>query len=78
MSQVKISPRAHVITEEHIGEDAYFKITQGSTSKGIAPCYADKYRRVGIQAKDIEELREFMWDENCMEMFYAKVLKVFG
>ena len=71
VSFVKISPRAHIITEEHIGEDAStLKITQGSTSKGIAPCYADKYRRVGIQAKDIEELREFMWDEKL----YGNVL----
>ena len=30
---------------------------------GIAPCYSDKYRRVGIQASEIDELKEFIWDE---------------
>lgn len=64
ISLVKISPRAHIITDEHINEDIITTAkTQGSTAKGIAPCYSDKYRRVGIQASHVEELREFIWDE---------------
>ena len=64
ISLIKISPRAHIITDEHVNEDsATLRKTQGSTSRGIAPCYGDKYKRVGILASQIEELREFMWDE---------------
>jgi len=64
ISLIKISPKAHIVTEQHINEDkeTLFK-TQGSTAMGIAPCYSDKYRRVGIQASEIDELKEFIWDE---------------
>ena len=32
--------------------------SQGTTAKGIAPCYKDKYARKGILAKNIEELKK--------------------
>ena len=59
-----ISPRAHVVTEEHITEDKekLFK-TQGTTAKGIAPCYKDKYARKGLLAKNISEFKDYLWDE---------------
>ena len=59
-----ISPRAHVVTEEHITEDKekLFK-TQGTTAKGIAPCYKDKYARKGLLVKDIAEFKDYLWDE---------------
>tara|TARA_B100001287_G_scaffold276862_1_gene290273 strand:- start:3543 stop:4583 length:1041 start_codon:yes stop_codon:yes gene_type:complete len=63
VSLIKVSPRAHIVTQEHIQEDIdTLKISQGSTSKGIAPCYSDKYRRIGTLASQIEELRDFMWN----------------
>lgn len=64
ISLIKISPRAHVITDKHI-EDDINKLNkeQGTTKRGIAPCYSDKYKRVGLQVKDILELKEYLWDE---------------
>jgi adenylosuccinate synthase len=64
VSLIKISPKAHIVTNEHIAEDiAKIAIVQGTTSKGIAPCYGDKYRRVGTRVSEVDELREFLWDE---------------
>ena len=61
---IYISPKAHVITEEHINEDmSLLHNSQGTTGKGIAPCYKDKYARKGVLAKDIEELKPYLWDE---------------
>lgn len=64
ISLIKISPRAHIITDKHI-EDDINKLNkeQGTTKRGIAPCYSDKYKRVGLQVKDILELKEYLWDE---------------
>jgi adenylosuccinate synthase len=62
-SVVKISPKTHIVTEEHIDEDIKtLKKTQGSTAQGIGPCYSTKYARKGLQAKDVEELKDYMWD----------------
>jgi adenylosuccinate synthase len=60
---IKISPYANIVTEEHIEEDISKLVkSQGSTAKGIAPCYGAKYKRNGIQAKDIDILNPYMWD----------------
>jgi adenylosuccinate synthase len=64
-SLVKIHPNTHIITDSHIKYDLEFlKPKLGTTGVGIAPCYADKANRCGIQAKDPKnkELREFLWD----------------
>ena len=65
-SLIKISPKTHIITNEHVNEDikCYSK-TLGTTSKGIAPCYRDKYGRTGKRVCDhLQELKEYIWDEN--------------
>ena len=68
---IKISPKAHIVTPEHIEEDLEkLNKAQGTTARGIAPCYSDKYKRIGKQAKDIEILRSFMWNEKL----YGNVL----
>ena len=60
---IKISPYANIITDEHIEEDKQKLVkTQGSTARGIAPCYSDKYKRIGIQVKDVPELEPYLWD----------------
>ena len=65
ISLIKISPYANIVTEEHIEEDISKIVkSQGSTAKGIAPCYGAKYKRNGIQAKDIDILKPYMWDHN--------------
>jgi len=60
---IKISPKAHVVTDTHIEEDIKLYRKQGSTAKGIAPCYRDKYARFGTQVKDVEFFKSFLWDE---------------
>lgn len=60
---IKVSPKTHVITDKHIEEDKLHYGGQGTTSKGIAPCYRDKYARVGTLAKDVEFFKPFLWDE---------------
>lgn len=66
-SLVKISPKTHVIQDSHIEEDKEkYKNTQGSTSKGIAPSYRDKYARIGSRVGDYENkyfFLEYIWDE---------------
>lgn len=64
-SLVKIHPNTHIITEKHISYDLeYLKPKLGTTGVGIAPCYADKANRVGLQAKDVpnNRLKDFLWD----------------
>ncbi|MBN1413205.1 MAG: adenylosuccinate synthase [Spirochaetales bacterium] len=56
--QLKISERAQVVLPYHILFDKYeeerlAKNQFGSTKSGIAPFYADKYYKIGIQAADI-------------------------
>lgn len=61
---IKISPRAHIITDEHKHTDGeYHSKVQGSTKKGIAPCAGSKFERKGIRMMDIlteqQELKVF-------------------
>lgn len=69
-SLVKVSPRAHMVTQVHIDNDKK-KLAKklGTTSKGIAPCYADKMARSGWLAKDLLP-KELLWDEKL----YGKIL----
>ncbi len=62
-SLVKVSPRAHIVTDKHITTDKK-KLAKklGTTSKGIAPCYSDKMARTGQLAKDVLP-EELIWDE---------------
>lgn len=62
-SLIKISPKAHIISDAHIEEDKLKYGALGTTSKGIAPCYRDKYARTGIRASDVIELKDYIWDE---------------
>jgi adenylosuccinate synthase len=63
-SLVKISPKAHVVTESHIQKDinSYHK-SLGTTAKGIGPCYSEKTNRTGFRAESVKELEGFIWDE---------------
>lgn len=63
-SLVKVSPNAHIITDEHIQKDIKeLKPKLGTTGQGIAPCYADKMLRCGIQAKTVLP-KKYLWDGN--------------
>lgn len=62
-SLVKVSPRTHVITNEHVVYDVNnLSKTLGTTSQGIAPCYADKMLRKGTLARDRID-PQYLWDE---------------
>ena len=59
-SLIKISPKTHIITNEQVSEDikCYYK-TLGTTSKGMAPCYRDKYGRTGKRVSEqLQKLKE--------------------
>ena len=63
---IKVSPKCHVVSNDHIVEDKKKYVgTQGSTAKGIAPCYRDKYARVGSRVCDednIDFFKDYLWD----------------
>jgi adenylosuccinate synthase len=64
ISLIKVSPKAHIITEEHIDYDINFlRGALGTTGQGIAPAYADKMLRKGKQAKDFID-KKFLWNES--------------
>ena len=67
---IKISPNAHLITDSHIEEDKEKYKHQGTTSQGIAPCYRDKYGRIGKRVKDVKFFEKYIWDEEL----YGKIL----
>ena len=54
-----IHPYTHIITDEHIELDKK-ENKIGTTNKGNGPCYSDKYKRTGIRAENIKELKEFI------------------
>lgn len=59
---IKVSPKAHIITEKHIEYD--LNILQkklGTTGQGIAPAYADKALRIGSMAKDFLD-KKYIWN----------------
>ena len=63
VSLVKVSPKAHLVMDYHISEDLEKQHkTQGSTARGIAPTYRDKYARVGKRVEEDSFFDEFLWD----------------
>ena len=63
-SQLRISNRAHVIFPFHrmmekMSEDRPGRISIGTTSRGIGPCYEDKIGRRGIRMADLLDHARF-------------------
>ncbi len=61
---VKISDRAHLIMPYHIKLDELQEARLGgnkigTTKRGIGPCYADKYTRIGLRVCDLVNFEEF-------------------
>jgi adenylosuccinate synthase len=51
---VKVAPNCHIVQDSHIEFDKVNLAGRlGTTSRGIAPCYAEKAARVGVLAKDV-------------------------
>lgn len=62
-SLVKVSPKCHIVTDDHIDLDKKFLAEKlGTTARGIAPCYADKAARVGTLAVHVFS-SDRLWDE---------------
>jgi adenylosuccinate synthase len=63
-SLIKVSPKAHIITEKHIQYDLKFlKPRLGTTGQGIAPAYSDKMLRIGKLAGNYID-KKYLWDGN--------------
>ncbi len=69
MSNLKIAANAHIITEDHLNEDAKDN-SIGTTKSGNGPAYRDKYARRGVRAGDIGDLRPFLVDM-VEELYYS-------
>ena len=65
ISLVKVSPKAHIILNSHIDEDKEkYQNKLGTTARGIAPCYRDKYARIGKRVRDcLDKFEGHIWDE---------------
>ena len=73
-SLIKISPKAHIVTQSHIDYDLKFlKEKLGTTGQGIAPAYADKMLRIGKLAKDFID-KKYIWDGEL----YGKIFECTG
>jgi adenylosuccinate synthase len=69
--QLSISNRAHVIFPFHrmmekMSEDRPGKISIGTTSRGIGPCYEDKIARRGIRMADLLDRETFAAQYDCL------------
>jgi adenylosuccinate synthase len=65
-SLIKISPKTHIITEQHLTEETSSNHLKslGTTSSGIAPAYRDKYARIGKRVCDFSDIfKDYIWDE---------------
>ena len=54
-----IAENAHIITDEHLEEDAK-DTTIGTTKRGNGPAYREKYARNGFLAKDLPYLQPYL------------------
>ena len=74
-SLVKISPAAHIVTEQHIEFDKQNLAKKlGTTSKGIAPAYSAKYARTGQRFESVAE-KDPMWKPHLFDgRLYGNIL----
>jgi adenylosuccinate synthase len=63
VSLVKVSPRCHIVTDEHISFDKQRLAGKlGTTGRGIAPAYSAKAARTGVLAESVLD-KSVIWDE---------------
>ncbi len=65
---IKIANNTHIITDAHLIEDGQ-DTRIGTTRTGNGPAYRNKHARIGIRARDVEELQPFLAD--VYEEFYG-------
>ncbi|WP_270757533.1 adenylosuccinate synthase [Longicatena caecimuris] len=61
---VKISDCSHIIMPYHVRLDSLQEAQLqeakiGTTKRGIGPCYADKYSRIGLRMGDLKDFEQF-------------------
>ncbi len=63
-NHLKVSERAHLIMPYHIKLDILQEAAMednkiGTTKRGIGPCYADKFTRIGLRVVDLKDYEGF-------------------
>ncbi len=81
---VFISERAHLIMPYHIAIDKYQEEMKGdkkvgTTKRGIGPCYADKFQRIGLRMCDLEDFESFKEKlAFTLKMKNDEIVKLYG
>lgn len=81
---VKISDRAHLIMPYHIKLDELQEARLGgnkigTTKRGIGPCYADKYSRIGLRVSDLVDFEEFKKKlKNTLSIKNEQIVKLYN
>lgn len=81
---VFISERAHLIMPYHIALDKYQEEYKkenkvGTTKRGIGPCYADKFQRVGLRVGDLLDFETFKEKlAFTLKMKNDEIVKLYG
>lgn len=75
VDHIYISDRAHLLMPYHVQLDCLQETRDdarkiGTTKRGIGPCYADKYTRIGLRVCDLED-----WDVFCEKLSHALEMK---
>jgi len=70
--RVFIHPYTHIIQDKHIKTDKK-ENKIGTTNKGNGPCYSDKYKRTGLRAENMEELKNFILPENMVKNIFKLI-----
>jgi len=83
-SHLKISGRAHIIMPYHIvldklQEQKLAKNKIGTTKRGIGPCYADKFTRIGLRIADLVDFDYFKEKlATTLEIKNDQITKLYG
>ena len=81
---VFISERAHLIMPYHIALDKYQEEYKkehkvGTTKRGIGPCYADKFQRIGLRVGDLLDFETFKEKlAFTLKMKNDEIVKLYG
>ncbi len=81
---IYISDRAHIIMPYHVlldglQEEASGKNKIGTTKRGIGPCYADKYTRIGLRVGDLKDFEIFKEKlETTLKVKNEQIVKLYG
>lgn len=81
---VFISERAHLIMPYHIALDKYQEEYKkenkvGTTKRGIGPCYADKFQRIGLRVGDLLDFETFKEKLTfTLKMKNEEIVKLYG